>query len=265
MGFIDAPAATVLAVLEVMRTAQISPNVRRITVGGEDLAGLPDHGFDHWFRLFLPREHGETSFALPDRVDLRGYLKYLRMPSATRPHLRNYTVREFRPEQRELDIDFVVHGDEGIATRWAMRTGPGDRIALLDQGTGFKAAEGANHHLLVSDETGMFALINILRDLPRAATGHAYIEIPDAADAQPTQEPDGMTVHWLPRPAGVRHGDLALDTVTLEWRKPSEPVSAYLVGEQKLPTTLRRWLVAEQGVPKSSIVFAGYWRLGKAH
>lgn len=265
MGFIDAPTETVLAVLEVKRTAQVSPHVRRITVGGEQLAALPDHGFDHWFRLFLPQEHGETSFDLPDRVDLRGYLKYLRIPSATRPHLRNYTVREFRPEQRELDIDVVVHGDEGIATRWATRTAPGDRIALLDQGTGFKIAAGATHHLLVSDETGMFALINILRDLPREATGHAYIEIPDAADAQPTAEPHGMTVHWLPRPAGMRPGALALETVLREWRKPAEPVSAYLVGEQRLPTALRRWLVSDQGVPKSAIVFSGYWRLGTVH
>lgn len=265
MGFIDAPAETVLAVVQVQRTARVSPNVVRITVGGEQLAPLPDHGYDHWFRLFLPQEEGETSFDLPTRVDLRGYLKYLRMPSATRPHLRNYTVREFRPAQRELDIDFVVHGDEGVATRWATRTGPGDTVALLDQGKGFKIAEGANHHLLVSDETGMFALINILRDLPRDATGHAYIEIPDAADAQPTAEPPGVTVHWLPRPAGTRYGDLALETVTREWTKPDEPVSAYLVGEQNLPTALRRWLVGTHGIPKTSIVFSGYWRLGKAH
>jgi len=37
----------------------------------------------------------------------------------------------------------------------------------------------------MSDETGMFALVNILRGQPRDARGHAYIEIPDAADANP--------------------------------------------------------------------------------
>ena len=263
MGFIDAPSDPVLAVVQVVRTARVSPNVVRVTVGGEQLAALPDHGFDHWFRLFLPREHGETSFAVPNRVDIRGYLKFLRMPSATRPHLRTYTVREFRPGERELDIDFVVHGDVGVASRWATRTGTGDTVALLDQGRGFRTREAAEH-LLVSDETGMFAVVNILRDLPRNATGHAYIEIPDAADAQPTQEPAGVTVHWLPRPTGTRYGELARETVMRQWRKPAGPVSAYLVGEQSLPTSLRRWLVAEQDVPKPAITFAGYWRLGSA-
>ena len=31
----------------------------------------------------------------------------------------NYTVREFRAEQGEMDIDFVVHGTEGFAGNWA--------------------------------------------------------------------------------------------------------------------------------------------------
>lgn len=265
MAFADAKTHSTLAVVRVRRTERVSPNIVRVTVGGDQLGALPDHGFDHWFRLFLPQEEGETSFDLPTRVDMRGYLKYLRMPSATRPHMRNYTVREFRPDRLELDIDFVVHGDEGIATRWVRRTAPGDTVALLDQGRGYEIPDDATHHLLVTDETGMFAVVNILRDLPRDATGDAYIEIPDAADAQPTAEPDGVTVHWLVREPGRRHGTLALETVQRDWRKPAAPMAAYLVGEQALPTTLRRWLVTEHGVPKSAISFVGYWRIGKGH
>lgn len=264
MGYSGKHRST-LAVVEVRRSARISPHIQRITVGGDQLAALPDHGFDHWFRFFLPQEEGETSFDLPDRVDLRGYFQYLRMPGATRPHLRNYTVREFRKAALELDIDFVIHGDEGVATRWAQRTAPGDTVALLDEGRGYEFPDGTRHHLLVADETGMPAVVNILRDLPRDAVGHAFVELADPADAQPTAGPTGVEVHWLVREPGAKPGALALETVRRDWTKPAEPMAAYLVGEQALPTGLRRWLVSDLGVPKAHVVFTGYWRLGKGH
>ena len=255
---------TTMCLVEVVRSERISPNFQRITVGGESLRQLTAHGYDHWFRLFLPKEEGETNYNLPKRVDMLGYMQYLRMPADTRPPMRNYTVREFRPEQLELDIDFVVHGDEGLATRFARRAKPGDTVALLDQGAGFEFDPAAQHHLLVTDETGLPAVAGILRDLPRDARGTAIIELPHADDAQPLGAPEGVSVEWLVRDDDARPGILALEAVK-GWSLPDGTLSAYLVGEQGLATGARRWLVNELGVPKKSILFSGYWRIGHAH
>lgn len=255
---------TTLCLVEVVRSERISPNFQRVTVGGEALKALTDHGYDHWFRLFLPQESGETNYNLPKRVDMRGYLQYLRMPAETRPPMRNYTVREFRPEQLELDIDFVVHGDEGLATRFATRATPGDTVAILDQGAGFEFDPAAQNHLLVADETGLPAVAGILRDLPRDAAGTAILEIPHPDDAQELSAPAGVEVRWLVRDPGVRPGIPALEAVKA-WSLPAGTLSAYLVGEQGLATGARRWLVGELGVPKKSILFSGYWRLGHGH
>lgn len=259
MSFKDAKKGETLAVVNVVRTARVSPNFVRVTVGGDQLAAIEKKGFDHWFRLFLPKEEGETSFNLPNRADMIGYLKYLRMPAATRPYLRNYTVRDFRPGELELDIDFAVHGDEGIATRWATRTQPGDTVAIIDQGCGFDVDPAVDFHLLVADETGLPAVAGILRDLTRDAIGTAFIEIVHADDAQDTGAPDGFTVTWLVRAPGARPGSLALDTVS-DWTPPTTNLLAYIVGEHALPTGLRRSLVAK-GIAKKSIIFSGYWRL----
>lgn len=259
MSFKDARTRSTLAVVDVTSVNQISPNFRRVTVGGDGLAELENHGFDHWFRLFLPLEAGETSFALPQRMDMRGYVNYLRMPKGSRPPMRNYTVRQFRPEALELDIDFVVHGDEGLATRWARRTQAGDTVALLDQGKAYDVVPDATHHVLVGDETGLPAVAGILRDLPREATGTAFIEIGHSDDRQETGAPEGFDVRWLVRDGGVP-GRLALETVQA-WNPPTTAVSAYLVGEQALATGARRYLVS-QGVAKKSITFSGYWRIG---
>jgi NADPH-dependent ferric siderophore reductase len=249
-----------LAQATVSRAERISPNFVRVTLDGPELATLPQHGHDHWFRMFLPREEGETDFSVPDRMDMRGYLAYLRIPGERRPHMRNYTVREHRPADGQIDVDFVVHGDEGVATRWATRATPGDRVALLDQGRGYDYPDDTEAHLLVGDETALPAIAGILRDLPRDARGAAYLELIHPDDAQELDAPDGVEVHWLVREPGARPGSLAIETVQAA-PLPEGRLAAYLVGEQQLPTTLRRWLVS-QGVPKSAIEFTGYWRIG---
>lgn len=254
-----APSGLVHA--EVLRSERISPNFVRVTIGGDDLRRFEGKGFDQWFRLALPVDDGAGLERLPQRVDKRGYLKYLMLPKTSRPVIRNYTVREFRPESAELDIDFVVHGTEGVAGPWSVSVEPGERIAFIDQGCGWKPVP-ADSYLLVADETGLPAIAGVLRDLPRDAVGHAVIEIPDAADAQETGAPEGMTVHWVVRTGG-RPGELALSTAqSLEL---AGTPYVFVVGESALATGLRRWAVGERGIPKTHVTFCGYWKLGAAH
>lgn len=255
-----APSGLVTAHVE--RTRRISPHVVRVTLGGEDLRRFERRGFDQWFRLAVPVDDHARLDNLPSRLDTRGYLKYLTLPRSTRPVIRSYTVRDHRPDIPELDVDFVVHGDEGVAGPWAQRTFPGDEVALIDQGCGW-APVPADWTLLVGDETGLPAVLGILRDLPRDAVGHALVEIPDADDAQPVDAPDGMAVHWVVRAPGDRPGARALDHVReLAW-PPGVPY-AFAVGESGLATGVRRHLVGERGVPKANVTFCGYWKLGRS-
>jgi NADPH-dependent ferric siderophore reductase len=268
MSFHDKRTDSALCIVQVVRTVRVSPHVIRVTVGGDQLVTLPDLGFDQWFRLFLPNEGGETSFELPTKLGLLGYLQYKRIPEAVRPVLRNYTVREFRKAELELDIDFIVHGDadderSGIANRWAQRAQPGETVALLDQGIGYGFPEDTTEHLIVGDETGMPGIVGILRDLPRDARGLAVIEIPHEDDAQAVNAPSGMEVRWIVRTPQTSPGAAALAVVRGVVPTAPETLMAYIVGERDLPTWARRHLVAT-GVPKSRILFVGFWRLGRA-
>lgn len=182
MGFTDGRRISGLYTAQVLRTERISPHVVRVTFAGEDLSRLPQRGFDQWFRLFLPHPDGETDFAaVPEKFSMTGYLKYLTARSGTRPPFRNYTVRAHRPDTVEIDVDFVVHGDTGLAGAWAQRAEPGEQVALIDQGCGFDPRGDGGPVLLVGDESALPAIAGILRDLPREATGLAIIEIPSAA------------------------------------------------------------------------------------
>src|SRR5690606_7254234 len=126
MSFRDARTYDTHALLEVVRREQVSPHMVRVTVASDDLAAFPDHGFDHWFRIVLPRPAGDDALGrLPRMADVVGTLEYMRMPEGTRPVMRCYSVRELRGETHELDIHFVVHGDDGVAARWARAAEPG--------------------------------------------------------------------------------------------------------------------------------------------
>ncbi|QAY71992.1 siderophore-interacting protein [Agromyces protaetiae] len=251
-------ADTGLVTAEVTRAEHISPHFVRLTIAGDELAEWRHVGFDQWFRLAVPTSD-ETRFDnLSDTFNTIAYLKYLTLPKATRPVIRNYTVREFRPEVRELDIDFVVHGDEGVAGPWAGTLPVGAHVGLIDQGRGFKDV-AADRVLLVGDESALPAVAGILRDLPRDAVGDAIVELPDAADRQETGAPDGVEVHWVVREREAPVGVSALDRLA-QLARPEASVVGFAAGESKLATGARRHLVNEWGVPKANVAFCGYWR-----
>lgn len=255
-----APSGLVHA--RVVRTERVTPHMVRVTLGGEELDRFEPRGFDQWFRLAVPVDDGSRLDNLPDRFGLAGYLRFLTLPKGTRPVIRNYTVRAFREHPRELDIDFVVHGTEGVAGPWAVAAEPGAEIALIDQGCGFEPRD-RDWTLLVADETGLPAIAGILRDLPRDTTGHAIVELFDSRDRQELEAPDGFTVHWVVRSADEAPGAAALSALrALEF--PSGSVYAFAVGESGVATGARRHLVAERGVPKGDVTFAGYWRRGRS-
>ena len=255
-------AASGLIQAEVVRTERVTPHMVRVTLGGGDLARFVFQGFDQWFRLAVPVHEGDRLDTLPDTYNLGGYLKYLTLPKGTRPVIRNYTVRGYRADPVELDIDFVVHGTEGVAAPWAAAVQPGARVAFIDQGCGYQPVP-ADWTLLIGDETGLPALAGVLRDMPRDATGHAFIELFDAADQQQVDAPAGMTMHWLVRPEGSAPGTAALAALR-ELEFPHGSVYAFAVGESAVATGARRHLVSERGIPKANVTFCGYWKAGTA-
>jgi NADPH-dependent ferric siderophore reductase len=250
----------------VVRRELVTPHIVRVTFGGGDLENFEFQGFDQWFRLAVPAHGGADRFDnLPEKFTLGGYLKYLTLPSGTRPVIRNYTARFFRPEVAELDVDFVVHGTEGIAGPWAAAVEPGTpgaEVAFIDQGCGWKPVPH-DEVLLVADESGLPAAAGILRDLPRDARGHAVIELFDLADKQETDAPAGVEVHWVVRDPASDPGAVALPALSvLDF--PSQRTYAFAVGESGLATGARRYLVNDRGVPKQNVTFCGYWKLGRS-
>lgn len=282
----------------VSAVRRLSPSFTRVTFTGADLDRFADNGYDQRIKLALPLP-GQDRATLPDGADW--YATWRALPEHLRNPIRTYTVRAVRPHLAEVDVDLVLHGDSGPATRWARRAGIGDEIALVGPDAGFDGNHGGVEFrppaggtlLLAGDETAVPAISNICERLPLDARGTVVLEVPDAADVLPLLAPPGVEVHWLARgadgygsrlvPAVVEAAgkllapgastaaqpvpDVDVDTEIL-WEVPeqvaSAPLYAWLAGEAGVIRHLRRHLVAERGLDRRAVAFMGYWRLGHA-
>lgn len=241
----------------VVRSERITPHMQRVTLTGPDLERLHWRGFDQWVRLIIPTSDPSELDRVPTRITPASYARMIAVPAHRRPTMRSYTLRQWRPEALELDIDFVVHGDAGVAGPWAVRAAAGDAVALVDQGCGWPRPHVANV-LLAGDESALPALAGVLRDLPRDIAGVALIELPDPDDVQDVDAPDGVEVRWLDR--GHAAPGSAVLAVLGDVTLPDADRHAFAVGASALATGVRRHLVKETGWPKAEVTFCGYWK-----
>ncbi|KQP57024.1 siderophore-interacting protein [Agreia sp. Leaf283] len=258
-----APADPQLFRAHVVSSAPVTPSMERVTITGDGLADFDWMGYDHWFRLFMRRPH-QNEFAMPEIAAATWWKEYLEIPEDTRPHCSNYTVADYRHEQREIDIDFVIHrgpgGElEGAAAIWACGARPGDQLALLDQGILFDRPDDATEVVIVADESGLPAVAGILKSLPSDTVGHVIQEVPTAHDTRDLAKPAGVTLSWVIRDdTHTVAGSKALDA--LRRRNTVDPRGyGFVVGESALATGGRRHLHS-LGLPKSRITFSGFWK-----
>lgn len=250
--------------LEVLRVAEVTPGMRRVTLTGVQLeAHTTQHGvsqrefvslgFDDDVRLVFPHP-GATDPVLPIVKD--GGLIH---PKESKVLSRVYTVRRYDPKTLELDIDFVTHGI-GIATTWAHRARVGDRIHVLGPSRVRRLPEGFDWLLVVGDDTAIPAIARLMEELPDETRAQVFIEVAEDAHQQDLRGLPHVTVTWLPR-NGAAPGTtgLLVDAVRgTSWWDGS--VFAWLAGEQANVRDLRRHLVEDRGLDKTTIDFAGYWK-----
>jgi NADPH-dependent ferric siderophore reductase len=227
----------------------------RIVLGGPGLASFtPNEYSDAYVKLVFLR----PGVDYPRPLDLSAVRE--QFPSSDWPQQRTYTVRFWDPAAQELTIDFVVHGDEGLAGPWARTAQPGDEMIILGPGGGYAPNPLADWHLLIGDESALPAIAAALEQLPATAVGHVLVEVDDAAQEQPLVAPEGVRVQWLHH--GSRPLGQALVAAATALTFPVGEVDAFVHGEAGVVKELRRLLKVERGIPMANLSISGYWRLG---
>lgn len=227
-----------LHAVTVEKVQSVTPRLRRITIDGRRLTtyreGLPAQ----WLKVFVP---GET--------DGGG---------------RAYTVQRFDPVTGALDMDFVVHGDAGPASNWAMQAKAGDRFEISEPHPrgGVRLEPHHTHYLLFGDETALPAMASILEALPAATRADVFVEIEDRAEEQRIESAAAVNLQWLCRDG--RGANSRLVAAARAMSAPGPETLVFVAAESSIVQAVRRHAVQEWRVARENLHAAGYWKRGDA-
>ncbi|MCF3121315.1 siderophore-interacting protein [Streptomyces arenae] len=238
---------------QVVRTERLTPHMQRVVLGGAGLAEFTAGDCtDHYVKLLFDAE-GVT---YPEPFDIQRIRE--EFPREQWPVTRTYTVRWWDPEARELALDFVIHGDQGLAGPWARDAVLGDTIRFLGPGGAYAPDADAAWHLLAGDESALPAIAAAAEALPAGARAHVFVEVEGPEEEQKIATDAHVT--WLHR--GNRPvGELLVEAVrALEF--PAGEPHVFVHGEAGFVKELRRHLRMERELPRERLSVSGYWRLG---
>src|ERR1700722_14509213 len=246
------------AVLAVLGREQLSPHTVRITAGGPGFDALRMNEFTDKYAKIL---FVDPALGLTPPYDLAALRESL--PPAQQPVTRTYTLRRADPQRQELTIDFVVHGDEGIAAPWAARAEPGDLLTMSGAGGAYRPDPASDWHLLAGDESALPAICSALEALPDDARGLAYLETSDPGEYLDAKPPTGVEVVWLHRPhPGSPPGLLAGAVLAGPWLPGRADVFAH--GERESMKAVRAALKTQLRLGDGDQVsVSGYWAAGR--
>lgn len=235
--------------LTVKKAWRLTPNMIRVTLTGPELAGFPEGHEGGNCKLMLP-EPGESRESFAQRLS-----------DGPPPVRRTYTVRHYRSDLQELDIDFVAHGDNGPASRWAGHAQPGDFIGFAGPSAPKMETFDADWYLIAADPSAVPVAVAALEAMPRDASGVAIFEMTSAEDRQVIDAPAGIEMHWLVQPdphaASTQQEDFFR---ALDW--PEGRVQTCIAGESGVIRGLRAFLHREKQIPRADTYISGYWKIG---
>lgn len=225
-------------VIKILNKKKITPNMLRITFAHEDLFDFPSD------------EKG-------------GYVKLLFKDKFTNAELvRPYTVRDFRKNKLELDIDFAIHSeDSGYASSWASKAKIGDQIYISGPGAKNIVDLSYNWFFLVGDMSSLPAISVNIEGLNKNSIGSAIIEIPTEEDKQKIIKPENFFIDWLINSDPKKSSERLLEKVKqVKWYNDDPYI--WVACEFNAMKVLRNFFQNEKKISKKNMYISSYWKKG---
>ena len=227
----------------VVRVADRTPRLRRLTLGGPALVGFPAAAPAASVRL-LPPTDGVVELPTWNGNEWR-------FADGTRPPIRTLTpvrIATDPPGDPEVDVDVVLHG-AGPLSSWAASVQPGAPAALAGVGQGYELDPEATHLVLAGDESALPAIEQLLGTVPDHVTIQVVVELaaPDGRLELPAHP--GASVVWCE--------DLVPAVLALEL---PDDARVWAAGNAAEVQRLRKHLFDQRGLPRTHCVIRGYWK-----
>ena len=228
----------------VKRVAHLTPRMVRITFTSPELEHFGWNG---------PAAHIKLIFAQP-APEAPG-------ADVPRPTMRTYTPRRFDREARELDVDFILHG-EGPASIWAEQATVGQTLQIGGPGRNYVIDPTADWFLIAGDDTAIPAISTILESLPASAAAHVFIEVIDRTDEVEIPAHPNTTVTWLHRGPNTSQAGVPLEASVRGYQMPAGSGRVYVACESGAMRRIRAHLLTDKTINREHLITRGYWKLG---
>ncbi len=233
---------------------RLSPDLIRLSFTAPALIGRDLPHTDHYIKLLFVPEGADYAWPFDLSAIRETY------PRQLQPVTRTYTFRRVDTTTGEFDVDFVTHGDEGLAGPWAQQARVGDVIGFSGPGGAWRPEEGYEHFVLAGDEAAAPAIAAAVEKLPEGATADVYVEIAGSGAEFEMPSAPGVALHWVHR-NGATHGT-ELSSAVRAAGIPQGRTSWFVHGVAEMIKELRRFLFVGGGVDRSDVSISGYWRIG---
>lgn len=178
------------AVLTVKEKIYLTPHYIHIVLEGNDVSLFAAARIGDNNKIIIPQN--DIPITLPDFGQVRGGGK----GEGIRPLIRTYTMRSLDLEKKLMTIDFVAHGENGPASKWAIHAEPGDKLGVLMKVKEKALFLPADWYLLAGDHTALPVISVMLESLPYNAKGKAIVEVYSSDDVLELKKPENLELIW---------------------------------------------------------------------
>lgn len=242
-----------------MKRVQIAPHLVRLTLGGPGFENFVDKAVtDRYIKIMFAK----PELGLTPPYDMEALREQL--PMEDLPVRRTYTVRSSDPVAQTIDVDFVVHGDQGLAGPWAQNAQVGESVCFAGPGGLYFPRDEFDFHILCGDETAIPAISAAVESMDASMRGAVLIEVSDEQDEMDLGAPDGVEVIWVHRGAAFDPQNTVLENAVREVPWPEGRVQVFAHGEREVMKSLRGYFYNERGVDRRDMSLSAYWAYGRA-
>lgn len=222
--------------VRVVSNRLLSPTMRRITLTGACLSGFVTGLPAQWLKLYAP-------MSLGDLGDIG----------------RAYTIRAYRPDETEVDIDIALHRSGPLAM-WAASAWEGQSLAISGARGGYRIGPAAQWLMLAGDVTALPALSTILESLPQGFPVKVCVNLSDPAELKLLPLSSHTELHWMVQGRSANASRANLQAIVASAGAFSGPGQAWVAGEASVVAAVGRYLMRDLGMAASAIHPFGFWK-----
>ncbi|MBK0097555.1 siderophore-interacting protein [Erwinia sp. S63] len=283
----------------LLQKRRLTPSLMSCVFTGEEVRQMKMDGPDQRIKILFPSPEGLVS----SLTESGGWWdQFKSIPPHQRPIMRTYTLRRVIAAEKQMEVEFVIHGTEGPASAWVISAMPGDALQIVapnrdhaadSGGYEWKPASQVERALIIADETAFPAVKGIIEQMAEMASPprvQVFQEIPLENDVVDLSHYAFAEVIWLPREKmSTSHGVALVNAVKQHAFIPDYAIGAsrhaaddvegedlwqsaannshrfygWVAAESSTVKHIRRYLLGERNVAQQVVSFMAYWSRGK--